>query len=675
MSDTIPFPGGAQDGDVFFHNQSVCVYHEDINTWECQSVANINSGYFISTKQVLTENTLKEEIRDSRVSLPLEIQDTKAVIQTQYDANQALLQETILSAKNLARSSDLIDFTQNTAVQGYWVHVKDEGGNPDLSEFYAYDENGVNTTDFINIRVFRFNDNGIPGSPNSDNILAAARIGDYLVVQSTKDNHFGMYVITGLGLINNNGTIVREMTVKVYNDTRAFGDVEYMDHCSVRVMRPRAVIVQEDEPDVSQRGILWYRQSDDILSISNYPTGMMGGQGPQWTEINGSGGGGGDYLPLSGGSISGNLSVSGNISNVGGILLAGPRDSALRVYDTQGGQVFDVHCDKFGVGAQYYGAVELPNHVATKEYVDSVDLDNKCLSLDGGTMRASFAMGNNPITALADPKQPGQAANKRYVDDNFLPLTGGSMTGNIIMNGTDLTTHLSLRNTRNGDVNWMDMASNGQVNISFDKSGGETRLYAHNDFTPFQICGNKGNKMSGEPFLRIDTEGNMVLQHLIDPTEEHQAASKAYVDKQIKVPGLAKYKYAGDRTIVSLRPGEFCGFDAQNNPQSVLASISTIAFHGQDIDGNRPAPDDDVVSFDLSWASVFQILNSDATRTYLRATGGSHKLDDYLVFQYNKDVDIYYVAWADERQVAFPSTFVRFTNSQTVTLRFPDWFL
>ena len=55
-----------------------------------------------------------------------------------------------------------------------------------------------------------------------------------------------------------------------------------------------------------------------------------------------------DYLPLSGGSIAGDLAVTGTISNQGGYFLAGPKDKALRVYDLQGGAVFDAHCDRYG---------------------------------------------------------------------------------------------------------------------------------------------------------------------------------------------------------------------------------------------------------------------------------------------------------------------------------------
>jgi len=34
----IPFPGGAKDQDVFFHEDKICIYHGDINTWECRTI-------------------------------------------------------------------------------------------------------------------------------------------------------------------------------------------------------------------------------------------------------------------------------------------------------------------------------------------------------------------------------------------------------------------------------------------------------------------------------------------------------------------------------------------------------------------------------------------------------------------------------------------------------------
>ena len=61
--------------------------------------------------------------------------------------------------------------------------------------------------------------------------FSCCSVGDYLVVQSTQDNHFGAYVVTGLNLYKVDGVIIRELLVKVFNGDRAFGDVEYGDNC------------------------------------------------------------------------------------------------------------------------------------------------------------------------------------------------------------------------------------------------------------------------------------------------------------------------------------------------------------------------------------------------------------------------------------------------------------
>ena len=288
----IPFPGGAVDGTTFFHEDKVCVYHGASNTWECRTVVSETPTPpdTIYTTDVLIPEGLREGIRAKRVGVPLEI-DNVQVIQTQYDANQALLQETILSAKNTARVGDLLDFTQNTAVQGYWVHTQDEGGVPGEAEFYAYDEDGFNTTQFADIRLIKFNDNGIAANPGTENILQTARIGDQLVMQEVNENHFGQYIIETITTYNVDDIVYREFGVKVYKKgQRAFGDVAYLAHCSVRVMRPEVVIVQDDQPVVSSRGVLWYREADDHLFISNYADGFTG-VGPQWTDLTAGGGG------------------------------------------------------------------------------------------------------------------------------------------------------------------------------------------------------------------------------------------------------------------------------------------------------------------------------------------------------------------------------------------------
>jgi hypothetical protein len=91
---------------------------------------------------------------------------------------------------------------------------------------------------------------------------------------------------------NRDEQIIRIFEVSVIRGVRALGNVQPLAHCTVTTSRPMSVIVQDNKPVVSTRGILWYREKDDHLFISNYANGFTG-QGPQWTDLT-AGGGGGD---------------------------------------------------------------------------------------------------------------------------------------------------------------------------------------------------------------------------------------------------------------------------------------------------------------------------------------------------------------------------------------------
>lgn len=83
----IPFPGGAADGDVFFHEDKVCVYHKNINTWECRTVntgsTEIGQPSAVTTRTVYTipipTNPVTGKVADDAPELP--------DLRNQYDAN------------------------------------------------------------------------------------------------------------------------------------------------------------------------------------------------------------------------------------------------------------------------------------------------------------------------------------------------------------------------------------------------------------------------------------------------------------------------------------------------------------------------------------------------------------------------------------------------------------
>ena len=295
------FPTGVVDGTTYIYGDKICVYHQESNTWECQTnfggPITSNEDSSIYTTDVLIPQGLRDAVTAVRQE-EVPVSEPSQEIRTQYDANQALLALSQIGAKNVGRAYDLVDFTQNTGTQGYWIHTEDEGGGdvPQEAEFFAFDEDGNQTQQFADVRQFKFNDSGVVGNPGTENKLESARPGDTLIVQETIENHFGMYIVTDITTENAGGVIYRTLGVKVYRGARAFGDVQYMAHCSVRVMRPEVVIVQDEQPVVSTRGVLWYREEDDHLFISNYADGFSGGIGPQWTDLTAGGGGAGVHV-------------------------------------------------------------------------------------------------------------------------------------------------------------------------------------------------------------------------------------------------------------------------------------------------------------------------------------------------------------------------------------------
>ena len=99
-------------------------------------------------------------------------------------------------------------------------------------------------------------------------------------------------------------------------------------------------------------------------------------------------------LPLSGGSMTGNVDMDGN-----------------RIYNV----------------AQPNG----DNQPAT-----NIWSENKFLDKSSEVMVGSLNMSNNKIAHLAKPTDDKDGVNKKYTDDNYLKLSGGTMSGNIILNST-----------------------------------------------------------------------------------------------------------------------------------------------------------------------------------------------------------------------------------------------
>ena len=87
------------------------------------------------------------------------------------------------------------------------------------------------------------------------------------------------------------------------------------------------------------------------------------------------------------------------------------------------------------------------NQPATKIWTENKFLDNS-----SGVMAGPLNMSNNKITHLAKPTDDKDGVNKKYIDDNYLKLSGGTMTGHIMLNNKILTSQYQAINRNTGNA-------------------------------------------------------------------------------------------------------------------------------------------------------------------------------------------------------------------------------
>ena len=383
----------------------IWTYNEKNNEWGYQQYGEQGAIRIFTDQVMVRDNT---EPPETGLSTP------PSQLMTQKDVNFWQAEQDKQLVQLSSRVADAVDFSQNTIGKGFWTHQLPPEAElyPRPGEFFT----GNNEIDFGQITEFKFNDTGVPGS-NNPGSLEGTRVGDYLLVQCNGTNDFGYYVITGLETENVANQLIRTLTVQTFRDTRFKGvSLENVRH-TVSTLRPVYTIVQDEQPVVSTRGVFWYREVDDHLFISNYGDGFTG-EGPQWTDLTAELDG--KYLPLTGGTIDGQV-----IINKGPLLVNGAQVVELPT----GGDLFTVlnsdNGDAIlainGAGSgKYLGKQTVDENIATLGYCN----DNY-LKLKGGTMTGDLVMNGHKITGLGDATQGANAVSRNYGDGRYLQLKAG----------------------------------------------------------------------------------------------------------------------------------------------------------------------------------------------------------------------------------------------------------
>jgi hypothetical protein len=248
-------------------------------------------------------------------------------------------------------------------------------------------------------------------------------------------------------------------------------------------------------------------------------------------------------LPISGGSLSGPLTLSGSPSASG--------QATNKAYvDQLIGTALPKSGGSMSGEVVLYGAPTSPNGAATKSYVDNANVLR--LSLAGGSLSGALALAADPtarlqaatkqyvdarvartgdtltgsLTLAADPVATLHAATKHYVDASVataVPLGGGTMAGALYlasdptMNGQASTKqYVDQRVLRAGDTLTGALTLSGPPVQNLHAA---TKAYV--DTQTGSAIAKSGGSMSGSLLLATD------------PAAALQAATKQYVDTRL----------------------------------------------------------------------------------------------------------------------------------------------
>lgn len=151
--------------------------------------------------------------------------------------------------------------------------------------------------------------------------------------------------------------------------------------------------------------------------------------------------------------------------------------------------------------------------------------DLNALPLSGGTMTGNIVMGSNSITGLSTPTEETDAATKSYVDSKISDVTGEVGLVSLDDFNAFKTTVLPLSGgTMTGDINMG--STNGISNLAEPTEDSDAATKNYVDTTSLPVS---GGTMTGPVNM-----SNQSIQNLAEPTDDSDAATKSYVDGRLR---------------------------------------------------------------------------------------------------------------------------------------------
>lgn len=279
-----------------------------------------------------------------------------------------------------------------------------------------------------------------------------------------------------------------------------------------------------------------------------------------------------EYLPLSGGTMTGPIRTEYFLENYPQFY-AGPKTPINRTGSPNKVSVISL-------GASNTGGFEEEDTYVTLS-LNMID-NNAYLALYKQAPDASDQSSLVGIAGVNDPENAYDAANKKYVDDTFskidlsgyLPLSGGTMTGNLKFNGTSGVSNAARLGMLNNIALITRSHDNGVKGIAMSDEGNSLEAtylvgeYISKAFTSGEsgIKFNQGDIYAGKfnssgEFVDGSSGSGPVIHGIGTPSTNYDATNKLYVDSAIaKITTATLFPLSTEKLALN---GQTCNYGTQ----------------------------------------------------------------------------------------------------------------
>ena len=269
----------------------------------------------------------------------------------------------------------------------------------------------------------------------------------------------------------------------------------------------------------------------------------------------------------------------------------------------------------------------------------------------------------------------------------YLPLSGGTLTGNLGMSASTYISGFDSNGQRfnnlkfdGGRVQYYgfkgqtgDLATQGDISSLMPTSGGEfTGDVKFKDAYKLQMGGTYNNNI-------IDGKIGFTDNSLVPTLGYVKHAINALGDsvgEEQDAHGFRKLRFARDKDWNNLRPGEFGLMDKDNNYVAQWSKCDQVFFSAIDTDGNRLVNDENVKDYVTELGSAFSVFTSSTERPIMRLAPSHETLNGFVQMEYVKDLDIFWIGWlSDMVRCIQTNTNDNLSNGQNFSFHNPDLFV